>query len=145
MFWVIKKVVAWLNSFLHRFQHYCVLCYGRPLFHAWLHRDLNTVPNHSLAHWLWNWLRVRDSQVQILPGTYISVMHWSICFFVTEFLRKTYHNQGQAEGWPYLISLCDDFDFRRGTFCIIFCLRMLNQVDKNFCTIQWNKKELHKR
>ena len=42
----------------------------------------------SVALWLWYWLFVQASQVQILFTSYGSAMHLFICFFVTDFVRK---------------------------------------------------------
>ena len=41
-----------------------------------------------LAQYLWYWLFVQASLVQILPRYPISAMHSFVCFFVTDFVRK---------------------------------------------------------
>ena len=43
----------------------------------------------SLAQWLWYWLFVQASLVQILSRSCISAMHLFICVFVMDFVRKT--------------------------------------------------------
>ena len=40
----------------------------------------------SLAQWLWYWLFVQASLVQILSEPYLSAMHLFICFFVADFV-----------------------------------------------------------
>ena len=62
---------------------------------AWLLPDLNTLRNNCvrknsfLLFWLWYWVFVQTSLVQIPSKSYISAMHLLIGFYVTDFVRKT--------------------------------------------------------
>ena len=42
----------------------------------------------SLAQWFLYWLSVQGSLVQILSRPYIFAMHFFICFFFTDFVRR---------------------------------------------------------
>ena len=75
----------------------------------------------SLAQWLWYWLFIQASLVQILSRSYISDMHLFICFFVTNFFRKIGVRPGLAkepitsQKWTFCLtgfpsSINDDFN-----------------------------------
>ena len=78
------------------------VCYGRPVLHAWLLPDLNTLPNSCVRE---NSLELSGygigfwctrSLVRILPGPYISAMYSFLCFFVMDFVRKMVGGGGGA-------------------------------------------------
>ena len=80
-------------AFVFGYQKMSV-CYGRPLLQPWLLPDLNTIPNNCVRD---NSLELSGygigfwclrSLLQIPSEPYTSAMHFFICFFVTDFVRK---------------------------------------------------------
>ena len=71
------------------------MCYGRPLLKARLLPDLNKYLTTALgrtqtSQWLWDWLLVHVVPGSIPSKPYISGMHFFICFFVTDIVRKIF-------------------------------------------------------